>query len=211
MRRLRDAGPTYPKLVIDEFATISFVEDCRVDNETVIACGPGELPIGYTFLPHGGDNQIRVEVTPTKNYILSARNKLETNELRGSLADARRGLEWVANTIWTKVLPDSGVRGLSVSLARPGRPELFNLVQSLVSEMNKNSFTNHQKGKLISGLNSILREWDYLNRGTHEEEDRTEFDRGIVVTVVQALEDLDAAITASRRPLVLLTRTELTA
>jgi len=47
MRRLRDAGPTYPKLVIDEFATISFIENCGVDEEAVIACGPGELPAGY--------------------------------------------------------------------------------------------------------------------------------------------------------------------
>jgi DNA sulfur modification protein DndD len=82
---------------------------------------------GYTFLPHVGDNQIRVEVLDTKNHILSAQRKLERNELRGSLTDARRGLEWVANTIWTKVLPRAGIMGLSVKLARPGaRPELFN-------------------------------------------------------------------------------------
>jgi len=47
MRRLRDAGPTYPRLVIDEFAHIAFIEDCGVDNEGVIACAPGELPAGY--------------------------------------------------------------------------------------------------------------------------------------------------------------------
>jgi DNA sulfur modification protein DndD len=165
---------------------------------------------GYTFLPHVGDNQIRVEVLGTKNHILSAQRKLERNELRGSLTDARRGLEWVANTIWTKVLPRAGIMGLSVKLARPGaRPELFNLVQSLVSEMGKSSFVNSQKDQLIGGLKTILglnqhgREWEYLNKGIHEEEDRGEFDRGIVRTVVQALENLDAAITASRRPQML--------
>ena len=47
MRRLRDAGPTYPKLVIDEFAPITFLEDCGVDDETVIACAAAELPQGY--------------------------------------------------------------------------------------------------------------------------------------------------------------------
>jgi phenolic acid decarboxylase len=47
MSRLRDLGPTYPKLVIDEFAVITFVEDCGKDNETVIACAPGELPSGF--------------------------------------------------------------------------------------------------------------------------------------------------------------------
>jgi DNA sulfur modification protein DndD len=193
-------------------------EEFTKDIQNLLGVADAKKCKGYTFLPHSGDRQIRVQVIPTKNHILSARNKLGTNELRGSLTDARRGLEWVANTIWTKVLPNSGVRGLSVMLARRGtRPELFNLVQSLVKEMSKTSFTNPQKGKLISGLNLILglnqngKEWEYLNKGTHEEEDRTEFDRDVVATVVEALESLDAAITASTQQPVLLTRTELSA
>lgn len=47
MRRYRDAGPTYPKLVIDEFAPVTFLEDCGLDNQEVIACAPSELPAGY--------------------------------------------------------------------------------------------------------------------------------------------------------------------
>ncbi|MFD2174723.1 phenolic acid decarboxylase [Rhodobacter lacus] len=47
MRAYRDAGPTYPRLVIDEFATVTFVEDCGADDETVVACAPSELPAGY--------------------------------------------------------------------------------------------------------------------------------------------------------------------
>ena len=47
MRAYRDAGPTYPKLVLDEFSTITFVEDCAPDDESVIACSPSELPAGY--------------------------------------------------------------------------------------------------------------------------------------------------------------------
>lgn len=43
----RDAGPTYPKLVIDEFAALTFLEDCGADNESVIACPPSDLPEGY--------------------------------------------------------------------------------------------------------------------------------------------------------------------
>ena len=47
MRELRDKGPTYPKLVIDEFASVTFVEDCRPDDEHVVDCGPDQLPAGY--------------------------------------------------------------------------------------------------------------------------------------------------------------------
>ncbi len=48
MRAYRDAGPTYPKLVIDEFATLTFVELLSPNDETVIACPPADLPAGYT-------------------------------------------------------------------------------------------------------------------------------------------------------------------
>jgi len=47
MIRLRDVGPTYPKLVIDEFAKITFVEDRGVDNEDVVNCAPDRLSNGY--------------------------------------------------------------------------------------------------------------------------------------------------------------------
>ncbi|MDE1149455.1 MAG: phenolic acid decarboxylase [Azospirillaceae bacterium] len=47
MMAYRDAGPTYPKLVIDEFAAITFQEDRGANDETVIACAPSELPEGY--------------------------------------------------------------------------------------------------------------------------------------------------------------------
>jgi phenolic acid decarboxylase len=47
MRKYRDEGPTYPHEVIDEFATITFVEDCGPNREDVINCPPSELPEGY--------------------------------------------------------------------------------------------------------------------------------------------------------------------
>jgi phenolic acid decarboxylase len=47
MSRYRDAAPTYRKLVIDEFAEITFLEDSGRDNEEVIACGVNKLPEGY--------------------------------------------------------------------------------------------------------------------------------------------------------------------
>lgn len=47
MRQYRDAGPTYPILLVDEFAQITFVEDCGPNDESVIACAPEDLPPGY--------------------------------------------------------------------------------------------------------------------------------------------------------------------
>ena len=47
MQAYRDAGPTYPTMVIDEFADISFMEDCGENNDKVIACSSTKLPAGY--------------------------------------------------------------------------------------------------------------------------------------------------------------------
>lgn len=47
MIALRNAGPTYPKMVVDEGATITYLEDCGADNQEVICCGPEDLPEGY--------------------------------------------------------------------------------------------------------------------------------------------------------------------
>ncbi|WP_321381274.1 phenolic acid decarboxylase [Rhizobium sp.] len=37
----------YPRFVADEFAEITFVEDCGLNNEEVISCPPDQLPAGY--------------------------------------------------------------------------------------------------------------------------------------------------------------------
>lgn len=47
MAKYRDAGPTYPIEVIDEFATITFVRDAGKNNEDVIACAASELPANF--------------------------------------------------------------------------------------------------------------------------------------------------------------------
>ncbi len=48
MNQYRDQGPTYPKMIVDEFATITFIEECGTDNNNVINCPPIQLPEGYT-------------------------------------------------------------------------------------------------------------------------------------------------------------------
>lgn len=47
MHQYRDSGPTYPIEVVNKFAQIIFLEDCKQNDETVIACGPSQLPDGY--------------------------------------------------------------------------------------------------------------------------------------------------------------------
>ena len=48
MLKYRAEGPTYPKFVIDEFSTLTFIEDCGENNEEVINRGPESLDKEYT-------------------------------------------------------------------------------------------------------------------------------------------------------------------
>jgi phenolic acid decarboxylase len=47
MEEYRAAGPTYPIDVVSELATITYLEDCGLDDDTVISCPPDALPDGY--------------------------------------------------------------------------------------------------------------------------------------------------------------------
>ena len=47
MESFRQAGPAYPTQVIDEFAAITYVEDCGIDNEEVINCAASDLPENF--------------------------------------------------------------------------------------------------------------------------------------------------------------------
>lgn len=47
MEAYRAEGPAYPTEVIDEFATITVVQDCGENNESVINCSPSELPANF--------------------------------------------------------------------------------------------------------------------------------------------------------------------
>lgn len=47
MRAYRDAGPTYPIHVVEEFSTITRIDEVGPDDETAISCAPGDLPEGW--------------------------------------------------------------------------------------------------------------------------------------------------------------------
>jgi phenolic acid decarboxylase len=47
MHRYRDEGPTYPIVVVAEFARITFMETCQENDETIIAVAPSDLPREY--------------------------------------------------------------------------------------------------------------------------------------------------------------------
>lgn len=88
---------------------------------------------------------------------------------------------------------------LTVQLARDGdQPSLSNLCASICSKLRgANTFQHADKQPLIDALVQILGigeqtlVWGYLNKGTHEEADREDFDAGVVEQVVALLEGIN--------------------
>jgi hypothetical protein len=80
--------------------------------------------------------------------------------------------------------------------------ELRNLTEQLKNKINKDTFGDLKKAAILSPLNTLLgingesREWRYLNKGTHDEKERAEFDTHTVETIVSSLEQLDTALTS---------------
>jgi hypothetical protein len=155
-----------------------------------------------SFLPRLGEQHIRVDFNcAPRNYILAATNHIERNEVREALSKSRQALEALTKgKVWNYV-NRFGDGNLSIKLRSSSAPiELRNLTDQLRSKIHKPDFADPNKDAIYDPINSLLgingdcREWRYLNKGTHEENDRAEFDRGTVAAIVAALVNLDEAL-----------------
>lgn len=153
----------------------------------------------YYFMPHLGDNRLRVKKGSehTRNYLIKARNSIEIGDLREALAASRRALEMLTDKIWNWLTKN---RQGQISLQFAGRgsePGLRNLCDVLRKRLDDaHTFVHQDKPAVLEGLNTILgvpapsMVWSYLNKGTHEEANRDDYDQSLVLTIVKSLEDL---------------------
>ena len=151
-----------------------------------------------TFLPRNSNN-IRIDQhCPPRNYIIAARTHFDNGEIRDALDKSRKALECLAkNKIWSYVRR-FGDGELSIKMDRFKAPiELRNLVEQLKKKIAKDNFSDTDKDKILLPLESLLgvggdsREWRYLNKGTHEETELSEFDRQTVEKIIASIEMID--------------------
>ena len=154
------------------------------------------------FLPQLDENHIKVDFNcAPRNYILAAQEHIGRLEIRDALGKARRGLEALTKgKIW-RYVSRYGDGNLSIKLRSANQPiELRNLTEQLRTKIAEGDFGHQDKDTILAPIDRLLgpngdsREWRYLNKGTHEEEDRAEFDRTTVTVIVEALVEIDAAI-----------------
>ncbi len=155
-----------------------------------------------SFLPKINKSHIHVDFhCAPRNYIVASRSHLEKGEIRDSLDKSRKALESLAKVKVWRYVNKHGDGNLSIKLRSITAPiELRNLTEQLKTKISEAGFSDRNKENVLRPLETLLgingnsREWRYLNKGTHEETDRAEFDRHTVSEIVAALEQLDAAL-----------------
>ena len=153
----------------------------------------------YLFRNHTGNYQPRVTGNvPSRNYVVRARASKDALDNREALAACRQGLEMLSEKVWRWLAShDLGV--LNLQLVGVGaEPGLRNLSEALFKRLNDTATFNHANKPLlvaaygrILGIPAANLVWTYLNKGTHEEANRDDFDATLVETVVGTLEALD--------------------
>jgi energy-coupling factor transporter ATP-binding protein EcfA2 len=154
----------------------------------------------YVLLHHRGDHQPRVNPDAgSQNYLARARQALDDRfDPRDALSHARKSLEMLTDKAW-KWLESHRVGNISLQIEGPGKePQLRTLCDALrIKLQGAATFAHASKQPLIDNLNTILGipqqnlVWTLLNKGTHEEPDRDDFDLNHVETVLQVLGEID--------------------
>lgn len=177
-------------------------EEFFKDIQNLLGAERTKVSRRLTFLPQLGDKHIRIDFQSTpRNYLLAAQGHLDKLETRNALAKARQALEVLTkDKIW-RYVSKHGDGNLSIKLRAANSPiELRNLTEQLKTKLSRQEFTHVDKDAVLNPIKTLLgisgdsREWHYLNKGTHEEADRAEFDRNTVKNIIDSLADLDSVL-----------------
>ena len=176
-------------------------EEFFKDIQNLLSAEGSAQSKAFTFLPRLDESHIRVDFNcAPRNYIISARNHLNNGEIRDALSKARQALESLTKGKLWRYVNRHGDGNLSLKFRSvTASIELRNLTEQLKSKIAKADFGDANKDDVLALIETLLgpsgdsREWRYLNKGTHEETDRPEFDRQSVLQIVTILEQLDVA------------------
>lgn len=144
----------------------------------------------YAFLK-STSKTIRKKET-TKHYLNKASEHIDEHSYRDCLMECRRALENLSNDLWVRA-SKKYVFQVSYKVRAPFLPpDLMGIVNSLRSELTKLKVSDFDSSiEILSWLSGIETKnnqiWNYLNKGTHEESERDDFDSVIVKEVLENL------------------------
>lgn len=153
----------------------------------------------YALRHHDGNHQPRVNPdVGSANYLARAQQAMGRHDSRDALSYARKALEMFMHKAW-KWLESHRVGNISIQIDGPAKePQLRALCEAVRARLRGLGTFNHaSKDPLLQSLNTILGipeqnlVWLLLNKGTHEEPDRDDFDVQHVEAVLRVLGEID--------------------
>ncbi len=165
----------------------------EIENEHFTKQGFESERFLYVFLKQK-IKTIRKKET-TKNYLSKASLHYEEYSYKDCLMECRRALENLIEKIWRKYKIQ-----VSVILRDPkSPPDLMNILNSIIKNLKKQNPVEFKVYIEVltwfSGVDSVNNQiWNYLNKGTHEELDRDDFDSLIVEEVLNNLIQLETEL-----------------
>jgi hypothetical protein len=138
----------------------------------------------------------------TFNYLIKAQNDIDSENKRDCLMNCRRALENITAGLWKK-LNKIYKTEITVKMRHPKYPpDLMTIVRGLRCFLENAKFPEKDAYlevvtafKYLEGLESSHKSiWEYLNKGTHDETDKKEFDRAVIVNILETVRKVDNTV-----------------
>lgn len=158
-----------------------------------------KLVKNITFLRPKDERGIRISRNNTSHYVKRAIEALDLERKRNSLSFCRPALENMVDQIWKKMSRKHKM-DMSIKVWGPRKYiHLMNLVQKMRKKLSK---IDKEKFEQIIGILSSFEGlekshnqiWNYLNKGSHDDRDRKEFDRVKIKEIIGNLDLLNEEI-----------------
>ncbi len=168
-----------------------------IENKHFTKKGYESERILYAFLKPTSKTVHKKETT--RHYLNKASAHIEENAYRDCLMECRRALENLSNTLWKKASKKFNFQ-ISYKVRTPNAPpDLMGIVNSLKKELTALKVSDFDNSlnilSWLAGLETANKQiWNYLNKGTHEESDRDDFDSKIVEEVLNNLIQLETEV-----------------
>ena len=151
------------------------------------------------FLVPFAAKKITVKLDSPRHYLTVAARSFEEGRVRDSLSYVRKAFEEELNRLWKKIASKKLSAQLTVGMRGPGEPDLKSLATGLLQFLSKKDVTVFQEavphlGEMLGYGEKHEVEWNYLNKGTHEEDRAEEFDAAVVRRMLETVIKLDEAI-----------------
>lgn len=151
------------------------------------------------FLVPLAAKRITVKLDAPRHYLTVAVRSYEEGRMRDSLSYVRKSFEELLNRLWKKIAGKKLSAQITVGMRGPGDPDLMSLATGLHQFLGRKDVTVFQDA--VPHLAEMLGygekhkiEWNYLNKGTHEEDRAEEFDAAIVRLMLETVIKLDEAV-----------------